>query len=387
MSNDFLKSISSENEFNANYDLLMKGIDKSKNHLVTHTTKDGVVKKVWVSNEDHQTTQDAGNNAGKNYEKSGQRHTSHSGFDSGDEITFTAGGKTMKGTFRHVNENKHGAMAVIRGEDNKLYERAVGKISKKAKSADKPATVSKSKELAQRYKDLTDVEETKEALGLSHMDIVRHLKTTFGAKDRKEVEDALKEHGVKMHSPLSDEEKAEIKTKSTPVASKGESTTEAKSDPNTAKYMSKFTKEEHKQKAEYHTKKAEEITGGFQKDKDAKKAHLAIAASHKEHASKSDTTTKPKEEATGSADKMAKVEAIKERAILDKDLTTLKEAYKKAAPTKYDRFDEKNVGDVSALKVLIKQYKAKLKAEGVDHTKLGLKYDYSEKTAGKTTAE
>lgn len=119
--------------FDDNFDLLMKGIDKSKNRLVTITDKSGHTKRVWK----HIETADekeAGKNAGKSYEKTGKRHQSHSGFNSGDAVTFIAGGKELKGTFRHVNESKHSTVAVVRGEDNKLYERSLNKISKVEKS-------------------------------------------------------------------------------------------------------------------------------------------------------------------------------------------------------------------------------------------------------------
>lgn len=128
MKNDFFKSIDSEQDFNDNFDLLLKGIDKSKNHLQSITTKDGHNKKVWVHNETG-SAQDAGGNAGKAYEKTGKRHTEHSGFTSGDKVKFTAGGKEMTGTFRHVNENKHGSLAVLRGDDGKLYERNPEKLT------------------------------------------------------------------------------------------------------------------------------------------------------------------------------------------------------------------------------------------------------------------
>jgi hypothetical protein len=126
---DFYKSINTSNSFQDNFDLLMKGLDKSKNRLVTITDVKGNVRKVWkhVESGDEKT---AGVNAGKNYEKTGKRHTSHGGFISGDSVTFIVGGEEVKGIFRHVNESKHSTVAVIRGEDNKLYERSLSKIQK-----------------------------------------------------------------------------------------------------------------------------------------------------------------------------------------------------------------------------------------------------------------
>ena len=115
--------------FNQNFIDLFKSIDKSKNRLVTITDRKGNVKKVWKHIESGEEKK-AGINAGKSYEKTGKRHTSHSGFESGDAVLLTVGDKQIKGIFRHVNESKHSTVAVIRGEDNKLYERGLSKIQK-----------------------------------------------------------------------------------------------------------------------------------------------------------------------------------------------------------------------------------------------------------------
>ena len=111
------------------FDLLFKAIDKSNNRLVTITDKNGNSRKVW-KHVDSGDEKDAGKNAGKAYERTGKRHTTHSGFESGDTVSFIANGKEIKGIFRHVNENKHSTVAVIRGEDGKLYERGLKKVSK-----------------------------------------------------------------------------------------------------------------------------------------------------------------------------------------------------------------------------------------------------------------
>lgn len=114
---------------NEDFDKLFKAIDKSSNRLVIITDKNGNSRKVW-KHIDSGDEKDAGKNAGKAYERSGKRHTSHSGFESGDTVSFIANGKEMKGIFRHVNESKHSVVAVVRGEDNKLYERGLKKLSK-----------------------------------------------------------------------------------------------------------------------------------------------------------------------------------------------------------------------------------------------------------------
>ena len=106
-----------------------KSIDKSKNKLEIITDKNGHIKKVWKHVEGAVTP--AGVNAGKSYEKTGKRHTEFEGFISGDSVSFIAGGKEISGVFRHVNQSKHSTVAVVRGEDGKLYERGLSKLSKK----------------------------------------------------------------------------------------------------------------------------------------------------------------------------------------------------------------------------------------------------------------
>lgn len=76
-----------------------------------------------------------------------------------------------------------------------------------------------------------------------------------------------------------------------------------------------------------------------------------------------------------------------QRAILSSDLTKLKRAFKEVAPSKYSRFDEENTGDAEALKVFVKQWKSKLKLEGVDISSLGLKYKEVEKTTGQAPSK
>lgn len=115
--------------FEDSFDIFMKSIDKSKNRLELITDKNGTVRRVWKNIETGNKV-DAGKNAGKAYEKTGQRHTEYNGFNSGDIVNLTVAGKEIKGTFRHVNQSKHSVVAVIRGEDNKLYERGMSKIKK-----------------------------------------------------------------------------------------------------------------------------------------------------------------------------------------------------------------------------------------------------------------
>lgn len=285
--NNFFKSINGEQSFEENFDFLMKGIDKSKNHLKIITDTTGHTKKVWVANEGTDT-QDAGRNAGKQYEKTGKRHTSHSGFESGDDVTFLVGGKATAGTFRHVNENKHGAMAVIRGADGKLYERAVSKISK------------------------------------------RYDKTGAKIPDSKLIKPTMSNEHIKKNKIV----RADGKSGGlNDVGKRPEDTLH----PNMLKY----------------------VAGHSSNKKDDK------------------------------ADKLKKVADIKKKSDLDHDLTLLKQEYKKVA-TKEEynpMLDDKNIGDASALEVIVRQYKHKLGQKGVDISKLSLKFKPIESKVGTKTSD
>lgn len=334
MSNKFFKSMDSSNGFESNFDLLMKGIDRSKNHLKTITDKSGHTRKVWVANEGTETT-DAGRNAGKQYEKTGKRHTEHSGFSSGDEVSFIAGGKIITGVFRHVNENKHGAMAVIRGGDGKLYERAVSKISK-PKGGD-PETRNKIRDMLKKETPKS-TPETKKQFSIHHG------------------------NGAEFHKKL--------------VAA-GYSESDAED------YM-----DEYKQGGSKIPQKAHDILSG---KKPTKIADMPITSTKdgKTTISEKEATAAPRKKPTPADDKLKKVAEIKAKADLSHDLTKLKQAFKEVAgKDEYNPvLDDANHGDASALKVLVRQWKHKAAQKGVDIASLGLKYKEVEPKTGKNTSE
>lgn len=393
--NNFFKSINSEHSFDENFDFLMKGIDKSKNHLKTITDKSGHTKKVWVANEGTETT-DAGRNAGKQYEKTGKRHTSHSGFDSGDEVSFSAGGKTVTGTFRHVNENKHGAMAVIRGADGKLYERAVGKITK-AKGGDA--------ETRNKIRDMVK----KESTGAKIRELPTNTQRDVNTVAKQAVDDKKADAGVGKHGFVGDGISKKTKWDDKP----SKSTPKKLADGST---VSKEQQESHKRMLETPTMKklAADLAGSKKAPVDDEIEELQTDINYYAQKGKKGTLSKEDEkhwqkledrlaDLTDTGDskpkkvagndtaeaKMKRVEAIKTKNLLDADLTKIKQAFKKvASKDEYNPvLDDANHGDASALKVLLKQWKHKAAQKGVDIASLGLKYKESETTSGKNTSE
>lgn len=61
-----------------------------------------------------------------------------------------------------------------------------------------------------------------------------------------------------------------------------------------------------------------------------------------------------------------------EKEMLDKDLTLLKKTYANIAPKEMTKSDWDNCGDVGALRVFVKQWKAKLRFKGFDVNSLEL---------------
>lgn len=169
--------------FEDNFDSLMKGIDKSKNRLVAITDRNGVTKKVWKHIETSEEKQ-AGKNAGKSYEKTGQRHTSFNGFNSGDLISFIVSGKEIGGTFRHVNQSKHSTVAVVRGDDGKLYERSLNKISKKEKE---PTAAQEAKEHTKTFNKIKQDVSKDGKLDTTKKEFGQDIKNDHNKKDGLDV--------------------------------------------------------------------------------------------------------------------------------------------------------------------------------------------------------
>lgn len=168
----------------------------------------------------------------KKYNTHGKRHVefhhedSNTKYKQGDEVKLTVKGKEITGKFRHVNVNDHSpkGYAVIRGDDGKLYERSLGKISKDASGEPNPQEPSSDKieipkgaskavrgylKETQKYNDLRDILD-KDRMSIQDSDGAPTYSKSDWEKMEKKMEKTLEKRDSFMRDITREEYEGQI---------------------------------------------------------------------------------------------------------------------------------------------------------------------------------